>query len=161
MRSRTGSEDAVAALIADDLAHLLEDDVFHEDEDGRDLVGEHVGVGRGRQPLAGHRHHVDAVRQLIEEARVGYRQLPKKKTIKIDIQMVPKGSHRPPFSFSRSAIGRQRLHLICIPSSLGWDSPSLKSWGLVGGWVGGWVAVGGIQSGGDHRRDTFPAALIG
>ena len=99
MRSRTGSEDAVAALIADDLAHLLEDDVFHEDEDGRDLVGEHVGVGRGRQPLAGHRHHVDAVRQLIEEARVGYRQLPKKKQSKSTSKWFRKALTGRPFLF--------------------------------------------------------------
>ena len=44
--------------------------VLHEDEDGRDLVGEHVGVGRGRQPLAGQRHDVQPGRELVEEIRV-------------------------------------------------------------------------------------------
>ena len=33
--------------------------MLHQDEDGGNLVGEHVGVGRGGQPLAGHGHHVE------------------------------------------------------------------------------------------------------
>ena len=44
--------------------------MLHEDEDGRDLVGEHVGVGRGRQPLAGHGNDVDAIGKLVEETRM-------------------------------------------------------------------------------------------
>ena len=64
---RTGRQDAVSAFVADDVAHLLHRDVLHENEDGRDLVGEHVCVGRGRQPLARHRYHVHAVAQLIEK----------------------------------------------------------------------------------------------
>jgi len=63
----TGRQDAVSAFVADDVAHLLHRDVLHENEDGRDLVGEHVCVGRGRQPLARHRYHVHAVAQLIEK----------------------------------------------------------------------------------------------
>ena len=49
----TRRQDAVSALEADNLPHLLEDLVLHQDEDRGDLVGEHVGVGRGRQPLPG------------------------------------------------------------------------------------------------------------
>ena len=67
-----GREDGVAGLEADDLAHLAQALVLHQDEDGRDLVGEHVGVGRGRQPLAGHRDDVQPVRQLVEEPGVAY-----------------------------------------------------------------------------------------
>lgn len=48
--------------------------MLHEDENGRDLVREHVRVRRGSEPLAGHRNHVHAVRQLIEETRVAWRQ---------------------------------------------------------------------------------------
>jgi hypothetical protein len=46
--------------------------VLHEDEDGGDLVGEHVGVAGGRQVLAGQGHDVEARRQLVEEARVAW-----------------------------------------------------------------------------------------
>ena len=63
-------QDGIAAFVADDFPHLLQCHVLHEDKDGRYLVGEHVGVGRCGEPLAGHRDHVDAIRQLIEEARV-------------------------------------------------------------------------------------------
>ena len=45
-------------LEADDLPHLLEDLVLHEDEDWRDLVGEHVGVGGGGEPLTRQGGHV-------------------------------------------------------------------------------------------------------
>jgi hypothetical protein len=66
----TGSKDRVAASVADDLAHLCQHNGLHQDEHGSDLVGEHVGVGCCRQPLAGHRDDVQSARQLIEEMRV-------------------------------------------------------------------------------------------
>ena len=65
-----GGEDAVARLEADDLAHLGEALVLHQDEDGCDLVGEHVGVGRRRQPLPGQRDYVQPGGELVEEVRV-------------------------------------------------------------------------------------------
>ena len=63
-----GSPPITAHLEADDLPHLLEDLVLHEDEDWRDLVGEHVGVGGGGEPLPSQRGHVQPARQLVEEA---------------------------------------------------------------------------------------------
>merc|ERR1712079_895947 len=54
-------------LEADDLPHLLEDLVLHEDEDWRDLVGEHVGVGGGGEPLTRQGGDVQPARQLVEE----------------------------------------------------------------------------------------------
>ena len=51
-------EDAVASLEPDDLPHLLEDLVLHQDEDGGDLVGEHVGVSGGSEPLPRQGGHV-------------------------------------------------------------------------------------------------------
>ena len=63
----TRSQDGVSGLESDNLPHLSEDFVLHENEDGGDLVGEHVGVGGGREPLPGHRDDVHAVRQLVEE----------------------------------------------------------------------------------------------
>ena len=56
--------------IPDDFAHFLETLVLHQDEDGGNLVGEHVGVGGGGQPLTGHGHHVETGRQLVEETGV-------------------------------------------------------------------------------------------
>lgn len=58
----TRGEDRIAVAVrpADDLPHLLQDDVLHEYEDRSDFVGEHVRVGRCGQPLAGHRHYVQA-----------------------------------------------------------------------------------------------------
>ena len=54
----SGSPPITAHLEADDLPHLLEDLVLHEDEDWRDLVGEHVGVGGGSEPLPRQGGHV-------------------------------------------------------------------------------------------------------
>ena len=51
-------QDAVPLLETDDLPHLLEDLVLHQDEDGGDLVGEHVGVGGGGEPLPRQGGHV-------------------------------------------------------------------------------------------------------
>ncbi len=65
-----GRQDAVAGLEPDDVAHLAETSVLHQDEDGGDLVSEHVRVGRRGQPLARHRDDVQAGRELVEEARV-------------------------------------------------------------------------------------------
>ena len=45
---------------ADDFAHLLHDYMLHEDEDGGDLIREHVGVGGRRKPLARHGDEVQA-----------------------------------------------------------------------------------------------------
>ena len=66
----TWGQDRVAAFVTDNFPHLFQGHVLHEDEDGRDLVGEHVGVGRGRQPLAGHGNDVDAIGKLVEETRM-------------------------------------------------------------------------------------------
>ncbi len=61
---------AVPGLEADQVPHLAETLVLHEDEDRGDLVGEHVGVGGGRQPLPGQGDDVQPGRQLVEEVRV-------------------------------------------------------------------------------------------
>ena len=66
----TGCQDAVAAFVADNFAHLLHGDVLHEDENWGNLVGEHVGIGRGGEPLARHRYDVDSVAQLVEKTRM-------------------------------------------------------------------------------------------
>ena len=65
-----GGQDAVARLEADDLAHARQTLVLHQDEDRRDLVGEHVCVGRRRQPLARQRHDVQPRGELVEEIGV-------------------------------------------------------------------------------------------
>ena len=44
--------------------------MLHHDEDRGDLVGEHVGVGGCRQPLARHAEYVQALGQLVEEVGV-------------------------------------------------------------------------------------------
>lgn len=66
----TGGQNGISSSPADNLSHLGQDNVLHEDEDRGNLVGEHVGVGRGGQPLPGHRDDVQSSRQLIEEVRV-------------------------------------------------------------------------------------------
>ena len=53
-------EDAVASLVSNDLPHLLEDLVLHQNEDGGDLVGEHVGVSGGSEPLPRQGGHIQA-----------------------------------------------------------------------------------------------------
>lgn len=63
-------EDRVAAIPADDFAHLAEHNALHQNEDGRNFVGEHVGVGCCGQPFAGHGDHIQTGRQLIEEMRM-------------------------------------------------------------------------------------------
>lgn len=63
-------QNTIAALPADNATHAFHHHRLHQDEHGRDLVCEHVGVGRCRQPLARHRHQVQAARQLVEEMRV-------------------------------------------------------------------------------------------
>ena len=68
----TRGQNTVAAFVTDNFSHLLQRDVFHEDKNGRNLVSEHVGIGRGCEPFACHRHNVHTIRQLIEEARVTY-----------------------------------------------------------------------------------------
>ena len=60
-------QDAVPFGPADDLPHLEQHFVLHHDKHRRDLVGEHVGVGSGRQPLSCHAHDVQALGQLVEE----------------------------------------------------------------------------------------------
>ena len=67
-------QDAVAALEADYLPHLLEDLVLHQYEDRRDLVGEHVGVGGGGEPLPCQGGDVQPAWQLVEKTRVACRQ---------------------------------------------------------------------------------------
>ena len=63
----TWRQDAVPALVADDLSHLLENLVLHQYEDWGNLVSEHVGVGGGREPLAGQGGDVQAAGQLVEK----------------------------------------------------------------------------------------------
>jgi len=52
----TWREDGVAAVPAYELAHLLQHDVFHQNEHRSDLIGEHIRVRRCGQPLASHGH---------------------------------------------------------------------------------------------------------
>lgn len=40
----TWSEDGVAAVPANQFTHLLQDNVFHQNEHRSDLVSEHIGV---------------------------------------------------------------------------------------------------------------------
>jgi len=68
--SLTWSEYRITALEADDFAHPFHDYMLHEDEDGGDLVREHVGVGGCREPLTRHGDEVQAARQLVEETRM-------------------------------------------------------------------------------------------
>ena len=63
-------QDAVAALVADDLPHLLENLVLHQYEDRGDLVCEHVGVGGGGEPLPGQGGDVQPAGQLVEKTRM-------------------------------------------------------------------------------------------
>ena len=60
-------QDAVPALVADDLPHLLENLVLHQYEDRGDLVGEHVRVGGGREPLPCQGGDVQPAGQLVEK----------------------------------------------------------------------------------------------
>ena len=41
--------------------------MLHDGENGSDLVGEHVRVGGGREPLPGHGDDIQPLRELIEE----------------------------------------------------------------------------------------------
>ena len=63
-------EDAVPLAPANNLPHLQENIMLHHDEDRSNLIGEHVGIGCGRQPLARHGHNVQSLGQLVEEVRV-------------------------------------------------------------------------------------------
>ena len=65
-----GTQDAVPVPEPDDLPHLLQHLVLHQDEDRGDLVGKHVGVGGSSEPLSSKRCHIQTTRQLVEEARV-------------------------------------------------------------------------------------------
>ena len=60
----------ISCNIPNNLSHLLEDLMLHEDEDRCNLIGEHVGVGRGGEPFSCQRGHIQAAGQLVEEARV-------------------------------------------------------------------------------------------
>ena len=62
-----GGEDAVTFTPADDVPHLEQDLMLHHDEHGGNLIGEHIGVGGGCEPLPGHAHDVQTLRQLVEE----------------------------------------------------------------------------------------------
>lgn len=68
----TGCKDGVAVSESDLLAHLLEEDMLHEDEDGSDLVSEHVRVGSCRQPLASHRNEIESTGKLVEVMRMAW-----------------------------------------------------------------------------------------
>ena len=63
-----GGQDAVTLLEADNLPHLLEHLVLHQDEDWGDLVSEHVGVGGRCEPLPCQGGYIQSTRQLIEES---------------------------------------------------------------------------------------------
>ena len=49
--------------------------MLHENENGGNLVGKHVCVGGGGEPLTGQRDDVQAAGQLVEETRVACREL--------------------------------------------------------------------------------------
>jgi len=68
--ANTWSHDAVAIGESDDFPHLGEGGVLHQDEDGGDLIGEHVGVASRGQVLAGEGDDVQTSGELVEEARV-------------------------------------------------------------------------------------------
>ena len=63
-------QDAVPLTPPNNLPHLQQHVVLHHDEHGGDLVGEHVGVGRGREPLPRHGHDIQSLGQLVEEVWV-------------------------------------------------------------------------------------------
>ena len=59
-----------AINIPNNLPHLLENLMLHEDEDRSNLLSEHVGVGGGCEPFSSQGGHVQAAGQLVEEAWV-------------------------------------------------------------------------------------------
>jgi len=63
-------KDRVAVGEPNDLAHLLQTLVLHEDEHRRDLVGEHVSIGSCSQPFPCQGSHVQPTRELVEEPGV-------------------------------------------------------------------------------------------
>lgn len=70
----SGSQDGVTAAVSDDLAHLRQNNVLHQDEDRGDFIREHVGVGGCSQPFTSHRHDIQTVRELIEEMGMTWMQ---------------------------------------------------------------------------------------
>ena len=64
------SQDAVSLTPANDVSHLEQHLVLHHDEHRSYLIGEHVGIGCGGQPLPRHAHNVQTLGQLVEEMRV-------------------------------------------------------------------------------------------
>lgn len=63
----TRRQNGVTTIPSDQFTHLGEHNGFHEYENGRNFVREHVCVGRGRQPFAGHRNQIQSARKLIEK----------------------------------------------------------------------------------------------
>lgn len=68
----TRGKDGISSLVANNFSHLLESHVFHEDKNGWNLVGEHIGVGCRSQPLARHWNDINSIGQLVEETRMTY-----------------------------------------------------------------------------------------
>lgn len=73
----SGCQNGIATRPANDLTHLGQHHILHENENWRNLVGEHVGVRSGRQPLTSHGDQVQTVGQLIEEVGMSWKLLKK------------------------------------------------------------------------------------
>lgn len=69
-RNLTRSKNRIPSLPSDHVPHLLQHNILHKDEDRSDLVGEHVGVGCGGQPLPSQRDDVQTAGELVEEVGV-------------------------------------------------------------------------------------------
>lgn len=66
-------QNRVTALVSDDFAHFRQNDGLHQNENGRNLVREHVGVGCRCQPFASHRNDVQTAWELVEEVRMSWK----------------------------------------------------------------------------------------
>ena len=64
------SQDAVSMCEPDDLPHLGQASMLHQDEDRCYLIGKHVGVCSRSQPFSSQRNNVQSGRQLIEKPRM-------------------------------------------------------------------------------------------
>lgn len=61
-------EDRIAFLEPDDVPHLTQAFMLHQDEHRGNLIREHVGVGGGGEPFTGHGHDIQAIGQLVDES---------------------------------------------------------------------------------------------
>ena len=64
----SGSQNGISAFKPDDLSHLPQAFMFHQNKNRGNLVRKHVGIGRGRQPFASHGHDVQTSGELVEES---------------------------------------------------------------------------------------------